>query len=272
MAKPNRKSENRQKSRPVRSPRADVEDKASVKTRVRVGVRASVKTKVRVGVGGDLGLRRGHEIKARLEVRVCRITSLILKEYPEARTALKHKSALQLLVATILSAQCTDVRVNIVTKELFRKYRTAADFANAHQSELEQEIRSTGFFRQKAKSIIECCRDIMEKYGGRVPDTMEGLTSLRGVGRKTANVILGNFFGKPAVVVDRHVKRLSARLGLTESGNPDLVEQDLMRLLPQDLWRPFSDALILQGRAVCVARKPRCCECVVASLCPSTAC
>jgi endonuclease-3 len=260
MAKPNRKSENRQKSRPVRSPRADVEDKARVKTRVRVGV------------GGDLGLRRGHEIKARLEVRVCRITSLILKEYPEARTALRHKSALQLLVATILSAQCTDVRVNIVTKELFRKYRTAADFANADQSELEQKIRSTGFFRQKAKSIIECCRDIMEKYGDGVPDTMEGLTSLRGVGRKTANVILGNFFGKPAVVVDRHVKRLSARLGLTESGNPDLVEQDLMRLLPQDLWRPFSDALILHGRAVCVARKPRCCECVVASLCPSTAC
>jgi endonuclease-3 len=229
MAKPTRKSENRQKNRPVRSP-------------------------------------------ARLKTRACKITSLILKEYPEAKTALKHKSALQLLIATILSAQCTDVRVNIVTKELFRKYKTAADFANADQSELEQEIRSTGFFRQKAKSIIECCRDIVEKHGGRVPDTMEGLTSLRGVGRKTANVILGNFFGKPAVVVDRHVKRLSARLGLTESGNPDLVEQDLMRLLPQDLWRPFSDALILHGRAVCVARKPRCCECVVASLCPSAAC
>jgi endonuclease-3 len=209
---------------------------------------------------------------ASLEDRARKVTSLMLEEYPEAKTALKHKSALQLLVATILSAQCTDVRVNIVTKELFRKYKTAADFADAHQSELEQEIRSTGFFRQKAKSIIECCRDIVEKFDGRVPDTMEGLTSLRGVGRKTANVILGNFFGKPAVVVDRHVKRLSARLGLTENTKPDLVEQDLMRLLPEDLWRPFSDALILHGRAICVARKPRCCQCVVATLCPSAAC
>jgi endonuclease-3 len=210
--------------------------------------------------------------RARLKERARKVALLMLKEYPEARTALKHKSALQLLVATILSAQCTDARVNIVTKELFRKYKTAADFANADRSELEKEIRSTGFFRQKARSIIECCRDIVEKFGGRVPDTMEELTSLRGVGRKTANVILGNFFGKPAVVVDRHVQRLSARLGLTASSNPDLIERDLMTLLPEDLWRPFSDALILHGRAVCVARTPRCCECVVAALCPSVSC
>jgi len=204
--------------------------------------------------------------------RAGRIAVSMLKEYPEAKTALKHKSAVQLLVATILSAQCTDTRVNIVTKGLFRKYRTATDFANVNQHELEQEIRSTGFFRQKAKSIIECCRDIVGKYGGRVPDTMEELTSLRGVGRKTANVVLGNFFGKPAVVVDRHVKRLAIRLRLTKNADPDHIEQDLMKLLPENLWRPFSDALILHGRAVCVARKPRCCECVVAALCPSAAC
>ncbi|MCX5800190.1 MAG: endonuclease III [Candidatus Eisenbacteria bacterium] len=204
--------------------------------------------------------------------RAYKIASLMLKEYPEAKTALKHRSALQLLVATILSAQSTDVRVNIVTKGLFSKYKTAAEFAKANHSELEQEIRSTGFFRQKARSIIECCRDIVEKHGGRVPDTMEGLIALRGVGRKTANVVLGNFFGKPVVVVDRHVKRLSERLGLTSNANPDLIEQDLMRLLPEELWRPFSDALILHGRAVCEARKPRCCKCVVASLCPSVNC
>jgi endonuclease-3 len=254
MAKPSGKSENSHRRRPVRSSKASL------------GAKARVESK------GGLGSERGHETRPRLEARARKIASLMLKEYPEAKTALKHKSALQLLVATILSAQCTDVRVNMVTKELFRKYRTAADFVNANQSELEQEIRSTGFFRQKAKSIIECCKDIVEKYGGRVPDTIEELTSLRGVGRKTANVVLGNFFGKPAVVVDRHVKRLSARLGLTENSNPDHVEQDLMRLLPQDLWRPISDALILHGRAVCLARKPRCCECVVAALCPSAAC
>lgn len=206
------------------------------------------------------------------EERVRKIYVLMLKEYPEARTALKHKSAIQLLVATILSAQCTDERVNMVTKELFLKYKTAADFAKASRHQLEKEIRSTGFFRQKAKSIIESSKDIVEKYGGQVPDTMEALTSLRGVGRKTANVVLGNFFGKPAVVVDRHVKRVATRLGSTRNADPNLIEQDLMKLLPDKLWRPFSDALILHGRAICVARKPRCCECVVADLCPSAVC
>jgi len=201
--------------------------------------------------------------------RALLVAETLIREYPQAKTALKHRSALQLLVGTILSAQCTDVRVNIVTKELFKKYRTADDFANARQSVLEREIHSTGFFRQKARSIIECCRDIVQKFGGKVPDTMEALTSLRGVGRKTANVILGNFYGRPAYVVDTHVKRLSQRLGFTKSQNPDVIEQDVMKLVPETLWTPFSDALVFHGRAVCVARKPKCRICVVASLCPS---
>jgi len=246
--------------------------KASATAKEGAGTKASIEMKESVRAKDSYDPKRTRESGARLAGRARKIAALLLEEYPEAKTALRHKSALQLLVATILSAQCTDVRVNIVTRQLFRRYKIAADFANANQSELEQEIRSTGFFRQKAKSIIECCRDIVDKYGGRVPDTMEELTSLRGVGRKTANVVLGNFFGKPAVVVDRHVKRLSARLGLTKSANPDLVEQDLMKLLPEGLWRSFSDALILHGRAICIARKPRCCECVVAGLCPSAVC
>jgi endonuclease-3 len=208
----------------------------------------------------------------RLPGRALRIAVILVEEYPEARTALKHKSAVQLLVATILSAQSTDATVNIVTKELFRKYRTAEDFAKADKSELEKEIHSTGFFRQKARSIIECCRDIVERFGGQVPDTMEALTSLRGVGRKTANVILGDYYGKPAYIVDTHVKRLSLRLGLTKSDNPDVIEQDVMKLLPESLWTPLSDALIFHGRAVCIARKPKCCVCVVAGLCPSAVC
>jgi len=201
--------------------------------------------------------------------RALKVADILVREYPQAKTALKHRSALQLLVGTILAAQCTDDRVNMVTKTLFKKYKTAADFAKARQSVLEKEIHSTGFFRQKAKSIIESSKDIVQKFGGRVPDTMEELTSLRGVGRKTANVILGNYYGKPAYVVDTHVKRLSQRLGFTKSPNPDVIEQDVMKILPENLWRPFSDALIYHGRAVCVARKPKCRICVVASLCPS---
>jgi endonuclease-3 len=210
-----------------------------------------------------------REKKEHVRERALRVAEILFKEYPQAKTALKHKSALQLLVGTILSAQCTDTRVNVVTKTLFKKYRTAADFANARRSVLEKEIHSTGFFRQKAKSIIESSKDIVQKFSGRVPDTMEELTSLRGVGRKTANVILGNVYGKPAYVVDTHVKRLSQRLGFTKSRNPDVIEQDVMKILPEALWTPFSDALIFHGRAVCVARKPKCRICVVASLCPS---
>ncbi len=204
--------------------------------------------------------------------RALLVAGILLREYPQAKTALKHRSAIQLLVATILSAQSTDVRVNIVTKDLFKKYKTAADFANAKRSELEKEVHSTGFFRQKTRSIIECSRGIVQRFGGKVPDTMEALTSLRGVGRKTANVILGNYYGRPAYVVDTHVKRLSQRLGFTKSQNPDVIEQDVMKLLPEESWRPFSDALIYHGRAVCAARKPKCGICVVAALCPSAVC
>jgi endonuclease-3 len=228
---------------------------------------------------GKLGQKRKprrRKVSARapqtkLQQRALKIAEILLQEYPEARTALRHESPLQLLVATILSAQCTDERVNAVTGELFKKYRSVADFAAARQFELEQEIHSTGFFRQKARSIIECCRDVVERFGGRIPSSMGELTSLRGVGRKTANVILGNAFGRPAYVVDTHVKRLSNRLGLSKSVNPDVIEKEVSRLLPEDLWTPFSDALILHGRKVCGARKPQCDLCLVATLCPSRA-
>jgi endonuclease-3 len=231
------------------------------------------RAKQRIGSRSATARRRGRALAASgkgLETRARKIASAMLREYPTAKTALKHKSPLQLLVATILSAQCTDTRVNLVTRELFKKYRSAADFAAADTEELQTEIHSVGFFRQKARSIIQCCRDIVVKHRGRVPATMEGLTSLRGVGRKTANVVLANVHGRPAVVVDTHVRRLSLRLGLTRNTNPDRIEQDVMRLLPEKDWTPFSDALIFHGRAVCVARKPRCGECVVESLCPSS--
>ncbi|MFH0777915.1 MAG: endonuclease III [Candidatus Eisenbacteria bacterium] len=215
--------------------------------------------------------RAGSTLSVRnTKVRAREIASLLTRDYPDARTALMHESAIQLLVGTILSAQCTDARVNMVTQGLFKKYVTASDFANARIAELEEEIRPTGFFRQKTKSIIQCCRDIVEKFDGCVPGTMEELTSLRGVGRKTANVVLGNFFGKPAIAVDTHVRRLSWRLGLTSSTNPDVIEQDLMELLPQDEWRPFANALILHGRAVCSERKPNCGACLMSPLCPSS--
>ncbi len=229
----------------------------------------------RVSLRADTGRRRRPRGRIAtsgrgLKVRARKISSAMLKEYPTAKTALKHRSPLQLLVATILSAQCTDTRVNAVTRELFKKYRTASDFAEADAGELEQEIHSVGFFRQKARSIIQCCKDIVEKHGNRVPDTMEGLTSLRGVGRKTANVVLANVHGRPAVIVDTHVRRLSLRLGLTRNTDPDRIEQDVMELLPEEDWTPFSDALIFHGRSVCSARKPLCKECVVEALCPSS--
>jgi endonuclease-3 len=223
--------------------------------------------------GGGSVRSRGRPLSAsggNLKKRASRIASGLLREYPGAKTALRHRSPLQLLIATILSAQCTDARVNLVTKELFKKYRTAADFADADLSQLEQEIHSLGFFRQKSRSIVQCCKDIVEKHGSRVPNTMEELTSLRGVGRKTANVVLANIHGRPAIIVDTHVKRLSLRLGLTRNTDPDRIEQDVMKLLPERDWTPFSDALILHGRSVCAARRPRCEKCVVEGLCPSS--
>lgn len=197
-----------------------------------------------------------------------RVFRALSKLYPDARCALNHSSPLELLIATILSAQCTDVRVNMVTPTLFKRYPTAADYANADPRELEKLIQSTGFFRAKAKSIQECCRRIVQEYGGEVPDTLEELVSLPGVGRKTANVVLGDAFGVPGITVDTHVGRLSRRLGLTTHTDPAKVEQDLMKLLPKKDWVMFNHRTIYHGRQVCFARKPACDKCTLAKICP----
>ena len=200
-----------------------------------------------------------------------KIISLLKKEYPDARCALDHSNPLELLIATILSAQCTDKRVNIVTAELFRKYRTAEDYIRVAQTELEKDVRSTGFFRNKAKSIQGACRIISEKYKGRVPDTIDELLALPGVARKTANVVLGTAFGiTSGVVVDTHVSRLSQRLGLTDEKQPEKIERDLMSLVPRKDWIIFSHLLIWHGREVCHARTPLCEKCIVEKLCPSS--
>ena len=199
------------------------------------------------------------------------IIRLLKKAYPDAHCALNHSNALELLIATILSAQCTDERVNIVTAQLFRKYRTAEDYARADRAELERDIHSTGFFRNKAKSIQGAAQIIAEQYGGRVPETMDELLALPGVARKTANVVLGNVFNiASGVVVDTHVSRLSQRLGLTENQTPEKIEQDLMTLVPKKDWILFSHLLISHGRAICKARNPQCAECFLEKLCPSS--
>jgi endonuclease-3 len=196
---------------------------------------------------------------------------LLERRYPEAKCSLDHTDPLELLVATILSAQCTDARVNIVTRDLFRNYRSAGDYAAADPAAFEMEIRSTGFFRNKTKSIIGMAQGLVERFGGTVPDTMEELTSLPGVGRKTANVVLGNAFGKDeGIVVDTHVARITRLLGLTRQTDPVKIEQDLMRVVPKRRWTLFPHLLIHHGRAVCVARKPRCEVCTVAHLCPAS--
>jgi endonuclease-3 len=210
-----------------------------------------------------------HESTAAKTCRVKKILAGLQKTYPEAHCELNHVNPLQLLIATILSAQCTDKRVNIVTKELFKKYRSAADYANAPLAELERAIKSTGFFRNKAKNIQACCCKLVEHHGGQVPRTMEKLTQLDGVGRKTANVVLGNAFGINAgVVVDTHVARLSHRLGLTKQKDPEKIEQDLMALMPQKQWMLFSHWLIWHGRRRCDARRPDCSHCEIKKLCP----
>ncbi|MBX7166894.1 MAG: endonuclease III [Pirellulales bacterium] len=191
------------------------------------------------------------------------------RAYPDAHCALRFSNSLELLIATILSAQCTDQRVNLVTVELFRKYRSAADYARAPLSELERAIQSTGFFRNKAKNIQACCQRLVSEHGGRVPRQMEDLVQLPGVGRKTANVVLGTAFGiASGVVVDTHVGRLSLRLGLTKAKQPQRVEQDLMAVLPRDAWVDFSHRMIHHGRAICTARKPKCDVCPLAEACP----
>lgn len=200
--------------------------------------------------------------------RIRTILTRLKKAYPEAECSLTHKTPLELLVSTILSAQCTDERVNLVTKDLFKKYRSAADYAQVSQEEFEKDIQSTGFFRNKAKNIRECCRILAEEYGGEVPDSMEALVALPGIGRKTANVILGNAFEKAVgVVVDTHVGRLSRRLGLTEEKNAEKVEKDLMEKIPRKNWVIFSHQLIHHGRAVCKSRKPACDGCPLEVVC-----
>ena len=208
-----------------------------------------------------------------LQIRTARLKKIIAaldRTYPGAHCELNHADPLQLLVATILSAQCTDKRVNIVTKELFKKYRSTADYANAPLSELEQAVKTTGFFRNKAKNIRACCRKLIVRHGGRVPRTMEELTQLDGVGRKTANVVLGNTFDiNVGVVVDTHVARLSQRLGLTKQKTPEKIERELMALVPQKQWTLFSHWLIWHGRRRCAARRPDCEGCEIKKLCPS---
>ena len=208
------------------------------------------------------------ETAAALAKRARKIDQALVKLYPDAHCALHHNGALQLLVATILSAQCTDERVNKVTPGLFKRYPDAQAYADADIGELETMIQSTGFFRNKAKSIQACCKILVEKHGGKVPQTMEELVPLPGVGRKTANVILGNAFGVPGIPVDTHVGRLSRRMALTEHEDPVKVEHVLMELIPKDDWTDFGHRMIFHGRQVCHARKPKCDECTIAKLCP----
>ncbi len=201
--------------------------------------------------------------------RAKRIIAALHKTYPDAHCELAHHTPLELLIATILSAQCTDKRVNIVTEALFKKYRSAKDFAEANISELEQDIRTTGFYKNKARNLKAACRNIVEKHGDQVPRTMEELLQLGGVGRKTANVVLGNAFGiNVGVVVDTHVGRLSHRLALTTHRAPEKIEVDLMELGPQQQWTLFSHLLIWHGRRRCFARKPDCANCEIVKLCP----
>ncbi|MCI8326405.1 MAG: endonuclease III [Lachnospiraceae bacterium] len=180
---------------------------------------------------------------------------------------LNHETPWQLLIAVMLSAQCTDARVNIVTKDLFQKYKTLEDFANADLKELEQDIHSTGFYHNKAKNIISCAKTLVEQYGGEVPRSLEDLTGLAGVGRKTANVIRGNIYNDPSVVVDTHVKRISKKLGFTKEDDPVKVEYDLMKALPKDHWILYNIQIITLGRSICTARNPKCEECFLADLC-----
>jgi endonuclease III len=200
--------------------------------------------------------------------RAASIHRKLTELHPEPACALIHENALQLLVATILSAQCTDVRVNLVTPALFARYRDARAFAESEPAELEEAIRSTGFFRNKARNIRACCQAIVSKHGGEVPRTLEELVELNGIGRKTANVVLGNAFAVPGITVDTHVGRLSRRLGLSKHTDPEKVERDLMALIPRKDWTDFSHRLILHGRQVCFARKPNCAGCTLQRLCP----
>lgn len=200
--------------------------------------------------------------------RAQKILTILAKAYPDARVMLHFTSPLELLIATILAAQCTDERVNQVTKVLFKRYQSAKAYAEADPKELEAIIHPTGFFRAKARSIIGCCQKLVEEFGGSVPGTLEELTRLPGVGRKTANIILGNAFGKQAIAVDTHVRRVSNRLGLASSDDPDQIEEQLARVIPETKWTLSTHLLVFHGRKVCQAKKPLCPQCPVENLCP----
>ncbi len=202
-----------------------------------------------------------------LKSKVDTILELLERSYPEVKVPLNYSNPLELLIATILSAQCTDKKVNEVTKKLFKRYKTAKDYAEAELSVLENDIREINFYKNKAKNIKACCQQLVEKYHGNVPADLEKLTALPGVGRKTANVVLGAAFGIPAIVVDTHVKRVSQRLGLTKNTAPEKIERDLMRLIPQRHWTKFSLQLIIHGRTICKSRRPRCEICPLQSVC-----
>ncbi len=199
--------------------------------------------------------------------KVKKIIKILSRDIPDSRVALKFSNPLELLISTILSAQCTDVKVNQVTNELFKKYRSAKDFSESDLKELEEYIRPTGFYRNKAKAIQRCCRELVSRFGGEVPKTMEELVTLPGVGRKTANVLLGNAFGIPGIVVDTHVLRVSQRIGLTKNNDPEKVEFDLMEIVPKNEWTHFSNLLIWHGRRTCIAKKPLCRECSILKWC-----
>ncbi len=203
----------------------------------------------------------------KLQEKADKIYLILEKRYPQAKTSLNHKNAFQLLIATILSAQCTDERVNQVTKVLFEKYKTPYDFVNEDVQVIEELIKPTGFFRNKAKNIKKCCEELIKRYDGKVPSDIEKLTKLPGVGRKTANVVLGDVFGIPGIVVDTHVKRISYRLGLTKNKDPLKIEKDLEKIIPKERWIKWGHLLIYFGREICKARKPLCEKCPIEYLC-----
>lgn len=209
-----------------------------------------------------------RKISAKEKERVAEVLRRLDTQYgTEYRCYLDHENPWQLLVATILSAQCTDARVNIVTKDLFEKYRSVEAFAGADLKELEQDIHATGFYHNKAKNIIACARRVLSEFGGEVPSSLEDLTSLAGVGRKTANVIRGNIYNEPSIVVDTHVKRISNKLGFTREQDPEKIEYDLMEILPKDHWILYNIHIITLGRTICTARSPKCTECFLADVC-----
>jgi endonuclease-3 len=208
-------------------------------------------------------------VSAEIKQYAAKITKILREHYPDAKCELDYETPLQLLIATILSAQCTDERVNLVTKSLFHKYSDAASYANAPQKDLEREIQSTGFYHNKAKSIQSCCQSLLERYNGQIPQDIEKMIELPGIGRKTANVVLGTVYGiASGIVVDTHVTRVSQRLGLTQEKNPEKIEKDLLGQFPAKEWIAISNRLVHHGRYVCTARKPQCNSCPLGSICP----